>query len=163
MLEIRWSWNLGRFAYVCVISWAEVFAKPRGSLSLLSLRFSFFGQALVQDDVIKSALIWLILAILRPLSCQGLDEKVGRVSAQVTDGRYTSLWTFIMDAQLCKRNFLHRQLGFSNFCIFYFCKLFEIWSSVQVQNATCAARFQSSRHNWISKGSKSIHFGCHTW
>ena len=32
-----------------------------------------------------------------------------RSFGEVTDGRYTSLWTFLLDSQLCPRNFLHRQ------------------------------------------------------
>lgn len=27
----------------------------------------------------------------------------------VTDGRYSSLWTFLLDEKLCARNFLHRR------------------------------------------------------
>ena len=35
----------------------------------------------------------------------------GALLAKVTDGRYTSMWTFLLDSQRCPRNFLHRPLG----------------------------------------------------
>ena len=36
-------------------------------------------------------------------------RKTRKESAEVTDGRYTSLATFLRDSQFCRRNFLHRR------------------------------------------------------
>lgn len=51
-------------------------------------------------------LSWMWLIYLLFPAWENVQIKIG----EVTDGRYTSLWTFLLDSEiLCPRNFLHRQ------------------------------------------------------